>query len=393
MSIDSEQTGTGAPLSEVTRGSLAGARITVIGGGLLGTCIAYRLAQAAASVDVVDPQGGSGGASAASFAWLNAHGKYPMDYWHLNAEGMRDYAELHGECGGDWLHPVGSLRWEPAGHPAASELDAAIAASERGGAIVERLSPATARALEPAVAIDDALVDVVHRSVQEGWIDTARLRDSLLAAARRRFGVRVRRASVVGFESGSSVVLDGGQRLDADIVVNAAGADAGDVAALAGSELRVGELTSSLLRTAPVDHGVRGVLATGSVWMRPSDSGGMTIGCSILPPRTDAAEHADEIAEALRRAAEIVPSLAGCRLERVLIGSQPVPEDNYPVVGFDDEVDGLFHAVTRSGATLAPRIAKLTLAAFRDPDTAAIRDFAPARFRRGRLAVGPAGEA
>jgi glycine/D-amino acid oxidase-like deaminating enzyme len=53
-------------------------RIVVIGGGIVGAGIAYRLARRGAEVTLLERDGPAAGATSRSFAWLNAHYTKPL---------------------------------------------------------------------------------------------------------------------------------------------------------------------------------------------------------------------------------------------------------------------------------------------------------------------------
>ena len=90
------------------------AKIIVIGAGVMGASVAYRLAQAGASVTVLEATRIGGGTSGISFAWTNAHSKPPRAYHELNVAGMKAHAALRDDFGATpWWHGGGSLEWEP----------------------------------------------------------------------------------------------------------------------------------------------------------------------------------------------------------------------------------------------------------------------------------------
>src|SRR6201982_1389331 len=66
----------------------------VIGAGVMGASVAYRLAQAGAAVTVLEAARIGGGTSGISFAWTNAHKKPPKPYHDLNVAGMKAHAAL-----------------------------------------------------------------------------------------------------------------------------------------------------------------------------------------------------------------------------------------------------------------------------------------------------------
>lgn len=89
---------------------------------------------------------------------------------------------------------------------------------------------------------DEGIVAGAFGRSGEGWFD-AHAMLGLLRKALRTKSVDLVTASVVGIERGgkrvSAVSLDNGERLEAGIVINAAGPNAGVVAAMAGIELPV----------------------------------------------------------------------------------------------------------------------------------------------------------
>ncbi|WP_246132297.1 NAD(P)/FAD-dependent oxidoreductase [Paenibacillus hemerocallicola] len=46
-------------------------------------------------------------------------------------------------------------------------------------------------------------------------------------------------------------------------------------------------------------------------------------------------------------------------LESIKVGMRPMPEDGYPIVGFHDQIKGLYLAVMHSAITLAPIVSRL----------------------------------
>src|SRR4028118_1147708 len=66
-------------------------RIAVIGAGIVGASVAFRLARSReARVWVVDQSLPGSGTTSASFAWANANAKTPRDYFELNRGGLEE---------------------------------------------------------------------------------------------------------------------------------------------------------------------------------------------------------------------------------------------------------------------------------------------------------------
>jgi glycine/D-amino acid oxidase-like deaminating enzyme len=388
------RSGVGEPLLGVG-GPLAGSSVLVIGSGMVGTSVAYRVAQNGAAVTVVDPAAG-GTASDVSFAWLNAFDKYPREYWALNASGIAEYRQLQDECGGTWLSPSGSLRWAPPGEPSAAEhLMATVRTMRRWGGVVEELSPSMAADLEPAVRVP-ADVGLVYRFPHDGWVDTQRMRQDLRATARRRFGTVFLTDRVVGFEVQggpiAGVVLASGAVQVADVVIVATGSAGAEVARMAGSDLPVGGHTSTLLHTTAPPEPLRHILGGENLWVRPAPDGGLVVGCSLLPPRAaDARADPGLLRAVLGLLAQVVPAAHSVRVEAVVEGTQPVPADNFPIVGFDGRVPNLYYAISRSGVCLGPRLARLIPLDLQE-DQPELLPYRPGRFCSGARPTGPPGE-
>src|SRR5215472_8597154 len=84
----------------------------VIGAGVLGVCVAARLAEAGIAVTLLEQERPGHAATRSSFAWLNANDKAPRAYHDLNHAGMRAWATLSARLGGAaWYRPVGNIEW------------------------------------------------------------------------------------------------------------------------------------------------------------------------------------------------------------------------------------------------------------------------------------------
>jgi glycine/D-amino acid oxidase-like deaminating enzyme len=89
-------------------------RAAVIGAGIVGASVAFRLAgSGAAQVWIVDRSGPGSGTTSASFAWVNANDKTPRDYFELNHAGLEEHLRLRDELPDEapWIHSGGNLEW------------------------------------------------------------------------------------------------------------------------------------------------------------------------------------------------------------------------------------------------------------------------------------------
>ena len=73
----------------------------------------------------------------------------------------------------------------------------------------------------------------------------------------------------------------------------------------------------------------------------------------------DRGQTAEEIAQILEEATELLPALNRAEVREVRRGRRPIPEDGKPIIGFADALPNLYLATTHSGVTLAPLIGEL----------------------------------
>ena len=158
-------------------------KMIVIGAGVMGASVAYRLAQAGAAVTVLEATRVGGGTSGISFAWTNAHRKPPKPYHDLNVGGMKAHAALRDEFGSTpWWHGGGSLEWEPEPDRAAQREN--IEQLLAWGYAAEWIDRKQVLELEPDIdpaTIGDAPVAYFP---EEGWLDPVLYANAMLSAAR-----------------------------------------------------------------------------------------------------------------------------------------------------------------------------------------------------------------
>ena len=362
--------------------------VVVVGAGIVGACVALRLAQGGAQVTVVDAGPPASGASRASFAWANSFSKTPRPYYDLNVAGIAEHAALARELGGGWFHRVGNLKWEaaPERQRALRETTARL---REWGYPVEALSGREARRLEPELAIDDA-VDLVAHTPEDGWVEAVPLVGAALARARDA-GARVlpgHRVTALRQADGRvrGVLTEPGGELGADVVVDCAGAGAGELARLAGVELAVTGEPGRLIYTAPVALALRHVVHGPGVHFRADGSGRVILSDESrdLVVALDAGRGDPE--RSVAAVARYLPALAGVAVEAVRIGARPMPADRLPAVGPVPGADGLYVVVSHSGVTLGALWGRIAAAEI----LGGLADPRLADFRPGRLVRAPA---
>jgi glycine/D-amino acid oxidase-like deaminating enzyme len=365
----------------------------VIGAGVIGASIAFRLAQGGAKVTVIEAGEIGGGTTSTSFAWVNAHDKSPRAYHDLNVAGMSAHRLLAKELGGNWFHESGCLEWREA-----RDRDAHVTNVERlqsWGYNARWITADQALSLSPSIdpaAIGDAPVALFP---DEGWVDTDAYVRGLLGAAATLGTKVVTKARASGFEwVGQKVVgvkTETGSCYRADTVVNCMGRWADDEAL--PEELRVPMSPSYGLLVyvqAPGIH-LDGVLFTPRCHIRPDPSGRLLIckndAIHALGPNSIVDPAMPEADALIQEASRVIPALASMKANEVKLGIRAIPADGLPATGPVRGVDGYYVAVMHSGITLAPAIGTMVaaelLGAHRE---AALAEFRPDRLERARKA-------
>ena len=315
-----------------------GRRIAVIGAGLIGSAIAWRLTRAGARVclyDADEPR-----ASEASLGWINATFGNPPDYVRLRARSIALWHELDLEG----LAPrwTGSLSWEVGG----ADLRRFVDGYEALGHTIRRVDRAEIRGLEPALADPPEEAAYCER---EGIVDAGAAAEAFRTAAIAG-GARIVRTRVV--KEGGRLRLADATPIDAERTVVAAGSG---TAGLLGLPVR--PVAGLLARTRPAPFRLRRIVVTPDLMLAPAPDGGLVVGGEA--GGSDPAEDPRGVARAVVARAATLFHRAELELASWKIGHRPMPEDGLPIVGPLPGEPRLYAAVTHSGVTLAPLIAEL----------------------------------
>jgi glycine/D-amino acid oxidase-like deaminating enzyme len=337
-------------------------RTIVIGAGVMGASVAYRLAQAGAAVTVLEAARIGGGTSGISFAWTNANKKPPKAYHDLNVSGMKAHAALADEFDATpWWHGGGSLEWEDA--PDRQVQRENIEQLRSWGYAVEWITRQQVLELEPDIdpaVIGDAPVAFFP---EEGWLDPVVYAHAMLSAARRRHdakivcGARVVDLIMAGDRVTGVRVADGAL-YEADTVVNCAGRWTNEATQDAGLHLPLAPSVGFLVFTPPVATGLSRVVRTPVIDARPDGAGRLMLHWNA----TDAAMSFDaklspsmpEARDLARRARRLLPSIGEVEPEAVRIAIRPIPGDHFSAIGPMPRTSGYYIAVTHSGVTMSP---------------------------------------
>ncbi len=342
-------------------------RVVVAGGGIIGVQIAYRLGSRGAAVTLLEREHPAAGATANSFAWLNAtYQKKPWDYFYLNRLGIEAWRALDAEMPGVLpLRWGGSVEWYGDDRRAAEFRDQ-VKAHQRWGYPVALVDQARLRVLEPRI-IPGRVAAAAHAE-DEGHVDPVGAVNVLVDQARKA-GVRVRYpAEVTGIDAPGgklrSVRTADGE-VPADVLVIACGTDTPRIAAMANLQVPLKRSPGVLVHTAPQEPLLRRVVLSPVAHMKQKPDGRIVTGSGFGgTPDTDTSIESGQ--RFLQTAAEVLPLFASMRVERVTLGWRPLPEDEFPVIGFPEGRRDIYVTVMHSGMTLSPLVARLAAAEILD---------------------------
>ena len=351
-------------------------KAVVIGAGVVGASVAYRLSQTGVAVTVLEAVRPAAGTSSNSFAWVNSNNKLPRPYHDLNAAGMAEHHRLPRDLPDSGFYPSGQLEWatDEVGRAQLREKVARLQEWEYRAELVEW---ARAQDLAPDLVLPPAGAADFAYFPDEGWVAVPVLIHRLLEAAARAGAEIVFPAPVERLltEQGQVVgVATPGATYRADLVIDCTGPAAGEILAPLGS--RVGrQVTPGLLAVSePLPTCLNLVVHTPGVYVRPDGAGRVRIGSNEVDARLAEALAAGETLaaesplcqglslELLRRARAVLPALIDARLEAVRLGSRAMPGDGLSAVGPVPGAPGYYLVFTHSGVTMGPLLGRLVAA-------------------------------
>jgi glycine/D-amino acid oxidase-like deaminating enzyme len=343
------------------RSQSAPGKIVVVGGGIIGSSIAYHLARRGADVTVCEKQGPAAGATSKSFAWINASAsKQPYHYHRLNRLSALAYKHLEPEVGGSFkVKWGGSVQW--AGDPeGVRDLRRDVTAQQTRGYPIRLIDEAEFAELEPNVRPDGPVLAAAY-SREEGSIDPSAVTMGLVEAGRRE-GVRYEypcEVTGLGLRWGrlERVETTTGA-IEADAIVIAAGVDTPTLAAMAGLQVPLRESPGLLAHSAPGPELLGRVVLAPSGALKQKLDGGLVLsgGFSGVAVPDDPEAIAQEV---LAQAQRLIPDAAGVEFDGYTIGFRPLPADGHPVIGFAEGAPDVYLAVMHSGVTLSPLVGRL----------------------------------
>ena len=354
--------------------------VLVIGGGVLGSCLAYYLSQAGQDVTVVDRDDTNLQASGANAGSLHVQ-LLSFDFGAKAQEGggpaaaslplgpmsVRLWQEIEADCGEDLeIKITGGLM--VADSAAGMRFIEAKAALERSyGIDAHVIDGAELRRLSPALSEDLLGAELCP---MEGKINPLRATYAVSSRAQQLGARMLRGCDVQAIErkpgnAAGFVVQTSRGSIHAGRIVNASGAWSSTIGDMLGVQIPVKGAPLQMIVTEPapplVDHLI--AHADRHLSLKQAASGGLIIGGGWTAAfhegmRLNRAERAS-IEGSLWVARKVLPAVSGLHMLRCWAGMN-VNIDGAPIIGDVPGVPGFYNAVSSNGYTLAPIVAKLT---------------------------------
>ncbi len=376
------------------------ADVAIIGAGVIGCAVAWRLGQAGTRVIVIERGRVGGEASHAAGGMLAplVEARRPDDFFNLTTAGLAIYAEfareLKASSGVDIEYRTEGTLQLALTEEDEAELDNQWRWRHEAGLNVIRLDAGDALKLEPLLnrtltfalkfpgdhQVDNRrLMTALHIAARDAgvefWTDTE-ARELLVenAAGRKR---------IIGVATTRGVV-------DAGSVVIAAGSWSSLLGYDEAPQVEVEPVRGQMVAIEMPTPAVRHVIYSRRGYLVPRLSGYLIAGSTTEHAGYDKRVTAGGVASIIERAIEIMPGVAGQAITETWAGLRPHAPDDLPILGADPRMAGLIYATGhyRNGILLAPITAQaISELIIRGESSINIAPFNVTRFARGVSAV------
>ena len=326
----------------------------VVGAGIVGAACAYYLSREGIRCLVLDAGFAGGGTTAAGMGHLAVMDDSEAEF-DLCSTSCELWAELAEEMPADCEITSEGCLWLAETEAEMELVRGKVGHYRARGVHVEALDAMDLARAEPELAHDllGALLlpedRILYQLGATRWLlDRARETGSEL---REHQGVRA-----LGERA---VELDGGERLEADLVINAAGVKAAHLTPGLAIEPRKGHLVITdrypgFCRRQVLELGYQTsahTLTPESVAfnVQPRATGQLLIGSSRELVGWDSSINPDMVGKMLRRAFRFLPALEGLSCLRTWTGFRPATPDKLPYIGRWPDTEGLWIAAGHEG--------------------------------------------
>lgn len=352
------------------------ADVIVVGGGIIGSSVAWQLARRGQRVLVIERRDVASGAAGATDGVVGYHTKKPGQQMELAVQSIEMFRTLGEELGEDIEYGFQAGGMQPVEDQLQWDILSEIVAEQcKSGVDIRMISREQAREIEPNLAPD--IYGALY-SPTGGKVNPLKLTMAYARAAKRLGATYLIETEVTGFliqDHAVCGVQTSRGTYTADTVVNACGAWAGQVAALAGFDFPIRPRKGQLAVTEPVGPFMTATLQCArynvvkfrpetvtdpavlrlgsSLSIEQTENGGMIIGGTREFAEFEEENTFEAIEVMMRRAARFFPALREVSVIRFFSGFRPYTPDGMPLLGPVRGLRGFYMAAGHEGDGIA----------------------------------------
>ncbi len=338
-------------------------KILIIGAGIIGNSIAWRMARAGADVTIVERgrAGQEASWAAAGMIAPQAEAEGPGPFLRFCVEAKNAFEtilpELIAQSGIDPEYDKGSgVLYVALNEADRAELAARAAWQREAGLQVEEIGGERARQITPALSpkVIHALYMPDENRVENRQLTQAFLIAALKAGARLIEDSRVDAIETRGGRF-SGLRLQGGELIEADAAVNAAGSWASVIRGTEADHVRLHPVRGQIVCFQARPNLVGPSIFSLRGYAVPRRDGRVLAGSTREMARWSKDVTLEGMESIVRAAKDMLPALATMRFREAWAGLRPATADFLPVLGPSPSIPGLYYATGhfRSGILLA----------------------------------------
>ena len=352
------------------------ADVIIIGGGIIGSSVAWQLQKLGKQVLVLERKDVASGAAGATDGVVGYHTKKPGQQMDLAVQSIAMFRTLGEELGEEIEYGLEAGGMQPVEDKMQWDILSEIVAEQcRSGVDIRMISRDEACAIEPQLSHD--IYGALY-SPTGGKINPLKLTMAYAHAAKRLGAKYQTETEITGFLLADGAVkgvhTDKGDYY-ADVIVNACGAWAGRVAQLAGLDLPIKPRKGQLAVTEPVGPFMTATLQCArynvvkfrpeaitdetvlrlgsSLSIEQQENGGMIIGGTREFVGFEEQNTFEAIEGMMKRAARFFPALKDVSVIRFFSGFRPFTPDGMPLLGPVKTLPGFYMAAGHEGDGIA----------------------------------------
>jgi glycine oxidase len=342
------------------------ADVVIVGGGVIGCCIAYFLTLGGARVTLLERGQLASGASGVAAGMLAPQVEAPFadPFFELCLLGRGEHPALASAL----LEDVGlDVEYRRTGilrvartESERVDLQRMLRWQSRRGLAAEWIESDALGACEPLLkGVAGRLLAGGLWLADEGQVRGPRLVQALAQAAAKRGARFVEGAWVTGLQrTGQRVtgVRTPTRVLSAETVVLAAGVWSPDVARGVGLDLPVAPVKGQILSLRSLGRAPHQVIWSGECYLVPRPDGEIVLGATEEEGNYDVRPTLAGVNRLTEAALEVVPGVGGFSVDGFWAGLRPAAPDRFPIVGWAPSIEGLLLATAhyRNGVLLGP---------------------------------------